>query len=152
MYKSFISHHHDCDMSNRLSSGGKDIVVHAKYGMTWNAAMGLSNTEPSSSATMYAPPLFLEITINGPKYRSCIFPFSAFSIVVFLTSIRLPSLKLKFCIVFAWSSSNLIVALICELYTLSCKCASWSFHFCSVMAHRTMKSVVDSGMFGGGNK
>ena len=107
--------------------------------------MGLSNTELLSSANMYMPPLFLEITISGSRYHGRIFLFRAFSVVVFLTSTRSPSLKLKLCIVFACSSSNLIVALTRASYTLSCKCASWSFHFCSVMAHCAMRSVFDSG-------
>ena len=152
MYKSFISHNQACDMSNMLSSGGKGIVVHAKYGMMQNTAIGLLNTELSSSMTMYTPLLFLEITISGPRYHGCIFLCRAFLIAIFLTSTRSPSLKSKLCIVFMCSSSNLIMALTHASYTLSCKCASWSFCFCSVMACRTMRSVVDSSVSGGGNK
>ena len=56
-----------CEISSNSSSGGKVRFVRAKYGMTRKAAMGLSNTEPSSSAIIYAPPLLREMTMRGPR-------------------------------------------------------------------------------------
>ena len=112
------------EMLSKLLRGGSWIIVHAKYGIMWNAAMGLSNTNPSSSAIMYAPPLFLASTMSGPRYRGRIFLLRAFSIVVFCTSMRSPSLKSKLCIILVWSSSNLIAAFTHALYTLSCKLAN----------------------------
>ena len=50
---------HVLEMSSKLLRGGSWIIVCAKYGITWNAAMGLLNTDPSSPAIMYTPPLFL---------------------------------------------------------------------------------------------
>jgi hypothetical protein len=40
------------EMSRSVSSGGSARLVRAKYGITRNAATGLSKTDPSSSAIM----------------------------------------------------------------------------------------------------
>ena len=53
--------------------------------------MGQSHTEPSNSETMYVPPLFLDITIRGPRYQGHILQLRAFSIAVFLINTKLPS-------------------------------------------------------------
>ena len=98
-----IESHSSCncalEMLSKSLRGGSWIVVCVKYGITWNAAMGLSNTDPLSSAIMYAPPLFLSSTMSGPRYHGRIFLLRAFSITVFHTSMRSPSLKSKSCIV-----------------------------------------------------
>ena len=140
------------EMLSKSLRGGSWIVVHAKYSIMWNAAMGLSNTDPLSSAIMYASPLFLASMMSGLRYCGRIFLLRAFSIAVFHTSTRSPSLKLKLCIVLVWSSSNLIAAFTCVPYTLSCKLANWSLHFCDVMALHAIRSVVVNVVSGGGNR
>ena len=66
----------------------------AKYGMTRKVAIGRSNTDPLSSEMIYTLPLFHDITISGPIYLAHILWLSDFSIAVFQTSTRSPSLKL----------------------------------------------------------
>ena len=65
--ESSISVSRALDMSIKSCRGGMSRDVRAKYGITRKAAIGRSNTDPSNSATIYAPPLFLEITMRGPK-------------------------------------------------------------------------------------
>ena len=65
-----------------------------KYGMMRKAVIGQSNTDPLSSEMIYALPLFRDITISGPIYLARILWLSNFSIAVFQTSTRSPSLKL----------------------------------------------------------
>ena len=47
--------------------------------MTQNAAIGQLRTEPSSSETMYAPPLFCDMTMRGPRYLAHILRLRDFS-------------------------------------------------------------------------
>ena len=106
-----ISNSHRLEMSIKPSTEGTGIDVLAKYGMTLNAATGQSKTDPSNSAKMYAPPLFLLTTMTGPRYQARILRFKAFSIAVFQMSTRSPVLKSKSQIVCAWSFSNWTAAL-----------------------------------------
>lgn len=76
-------------------SVGIGIDLRGKYGSSLNAAIGRSNTDPSSSANIYAPPLFLDTTINGPRYLARIFLFRDFSIAVFLINTKSPVPKSK---------------------------------------------------------
>ena len=97
---------HCREISSSESNGGKSICCWAKYGITLKAATGRSNTDPLSSANMYAPPRFFDMTISSPRYRGCIFRLSAFSIAVFLTRTRSPSLKSNCLMVCVCSFSN----------------------------------------------
>ena len=65
----------------------------AKDGMTWNAVIGWSNTEPSSLEMMHAPPLFCDMMMSRLRYLTHILQLRDFSMAVFLIRTRLLRLK-----------------------------------------------------------
>jgi hypothetical protein len=119
------------ETSRSRLSGGRLMCCWAKYGMRRKAAVSQSNSEPSSSATIYAPPLLREVTMIGPVYRAHIFRFNAFSIAVCRSNTRSPSLKLKSRIVFWWSLSNRIAAFRLAWKTIEWSVVRSSCRFCS---------------------